>query len=259
MPVRSYAAPAQYKSEDLGIQAHGTFRRDGKEHAHILPLEHQFLNLLEPARGYLRDYLATCPAVTLHRDFHHLNSSQAFAFNLFFRSLHRAARNRARCFARSGRRASLALGNRKRYRIPLRGQMWTVKLSESQFGSAIPNKHHSKKREEIYLSRLQGCVEPKILLPEAFFANYQLLRNLWHIACADRSFLVFLLPRANAALWDQVQAFHLRVRASLVARVSVIAIEDVLSRIAVDPICPEDLKKYVQALKRKYVPYSSQI
>jgi len=75
-----------YKTARLGVSEAGVYVHNGREvrHVHILPKELRWLNILEPIRAEVREYLEKCPAVKLHKYFHHLNSSQAFALNLFF-------------------------------------------------------------------------------------------------------------------------------------------------------------------------------
>ena len=77
---------ARYKTDVLGIVGNGTFRWRGEDipYDHILPHEQGWSNVLDAARVLAQRYLPSHPEVLLHRDFHHLNSSQAFAFNLFF-------------------------------------------------------------------------------------------------------------------------------------------------------------------------------
>jgi hypothetical protein len=71
-----------YARKRLGVFEQGTWQ--GRAYAHILPYRLRFLNFLESTRSELQDYLVTHPSITLHKYFHHLNSSQAFALNLFF-------------------------------------------------------------------------------------------------------------------------------------------------------------------------------
>ena len=75
-----------YKRNRLGIKIRGEFRYKGKNisTAHVLPPELKWLNILEPIRSEVRDYLRRHPDIRLHKYFHHLNSSQAFALNLFY-------------------------------------------------------------------------------------------------------------------------------------------------------------------------------
>src|SRR5712692_4555874 len=89
--MRSYQEQLQrhlvaYKRDRLGITQSGTFHYHGKDvvRDHILPRELRWLNVLEPVRAEVRAYVGATPTVRLHRFFHHLSSSQAFALNLFY-------------------------------------------------------------------------------------------------------------------------------------------------------------------------------
>src|SRR5512142_482566 len=77
---------ANYKASRLGIEQPGTFRHGGKElqYGHILPAELRWLNILEQHRAEIKRYVDARPQIKLHKFFHHLNSSQAFALNAFF-------------------------------------------------------------------------------------------------------------------------------------------------------------------------------
>jgi hypothetical protein len=76
---------AEFKRFHLGIAEPGLFRFRGRnlEYHHILPAAHALANLLLEAEPAAKAFLAANPRKR-HRYFHHLNSSQAFAFNLFF-------------------------------------------------------------------------------------------------------------------------------------------------------------------------------
>ncbi len=81
---RMKAHLAAYKRHSLGVSEDGVWAKTGNSYPHILPTDRQQLNILEPFR---HEFWAYCeahkPAIRLHRDFHHLNSSQALTFNLF--------------------------------------------------------------------------------------------------------------------------------------------------------------------------------
>lgn len=72
-----------YKVDCLKVSGKGIWRKNGKERAHILPFENLRLNILEPFREQFWRYFATS-GIKLHSDFHHLTSSQAMCFNLFY-------------------------------------------------------------------------------------------------------------------------------------------------------------------------------
>ena len=79
---------ATYKATRLGVKEAGTFVHNGRElhYAHILPKDLRWLNVLEPIRAEVREYIELHRDLKLHKYFHHLNSSQAFAFSVGLRS-----------------------------------------------------------------------------------------------------------------------------------------------------------------------------
>ncbi len=76
----------QYKHDRLGVKEAGIYLHQGREIrcGHILPKDLKWLNLMESHRSEIRTYLDAHKDVKLHKYFHHLNSSQAFALNLFY-------------------------------------------------------------------------------------------------------------------------------------------------------------------------------
>jgi hypothetical protein len=254
---------------ELGSVARGTFTHRGieREYDHILPRSEQWSNLIEPARAYARRYLATHPGVALHTYFRHLNSSQAFTFNLFLPFF---------CGESIGSSALLrALGqwgevtNWEFETVPVPGEdtnvdvLWDssigprtyceVKLSEADFGTAANDEAHNDKLRSIYSKSLIGQVDAILLEPTTFFDHYQLLRNLWQIVGSQDARLIFLLPRANKRIWKDATLFKLRVAQSLRERVTVVAIEDVILGLCEDNRCPDSLKQHAQLLRAKYI------
>jgi hypothetical protein len=206
--------------------------------------------------------------VTLHRYFHHLNSSQAFTFNLFLPFLYYGTKGSSallRALGQSGDTIAWELE-----RVPVPGEdtnidvFWhsstgirtfcEVKLSEADFGTAPDDKAHQDKLKAVYLNALAGRVDAAMLEPATFFAHYQLLRNLWHIAECEDARLIFLIPRANKKIWNDATSFKLRVAEPLRERVAVIAIEEVILSLCEDIRCPDSLRQYAQMLRIKYIP-----
>ena len=64
------------------------------------------------------------------------------------------------------------------------------------------------------------------------FYDYQFYRNLWQIADSSDSRLLILLPRANTGLWHLLDRLLTLVTPKTCSRVSAIAIEDVIGRLA---------------------------
>ncbi len=259
---------AEYKRSHLGINEPGIFRYRGNDlqRDHILPLAEERRNLLDEAELYARAFLAE-NRLKRHRYFHHLNSSQAFAFNLFFPYFYggqNAAAALLRAFGQQGvfvecePEAVPALDEGSN--IDMR---WTtddksttfceVKLSETDFGKAVDDDRHRDKLQKCYAPILAAHLEPSRMERQIFFEAYQFNRNVWHMVRSDQNRLVFLLPRANTVLWSLLQNLLLGVVPSTRKRIDVVAIEDVLNKLSADDRCPTALREYSNKLKRKYI------
>jgi len=259
---------AVYKRQSLGITEPGIFRYRGREllYHHILPVAHASSNLLEEARTAANEFLAAHPGKR-HRHFHHLNSSQAFAFNLFFpffSNKPEVARALLRALGQQG-----ILDTWEPEAIPIRDEksnidvLWRttdgvqtfceVKLSEADFGKAVDDSRHRAKLVDIYGPVLGAHLESGRLAGPAFFRAYQFNRNVWHMVSSDRSRLIFLLPRSNAGLWAQLQELLLGVVPRTRSRISAVAIEDVIGTLTSDQQCPTALREYTRRLAEKYL------
>ena len=258
---------AEYKANRLGIREAGIYRKTGRAYQHLLPSNLRYLNLLESIRAEFRDYLRHNPAVRLHPDFHHLNSSQALAFNLFYPFLSaggEAARLMAQALgpggdvrewhfeyvpdAEEGTNVDVAWQNSD--------GTWAfceVKLSESEFGSAKPDQRHEKKFHEIYSPRLHGLVDERLLEFNEFCRHYQLLRNISLLATHPDSHVVFLIPEQNGALSPALNAVLGSLAASVRHRVHVAYLEKVLVSIKNHSTLNPELKLYAAQLEEKYV------
>jgi hypothetical protein len=210
---------ATYKRQSLGVHEDGVWSRNNKPYPHILPTEKAEFNLVSGVRAVWAANPKTA-RVKRHRDFHHLNSSQAFAINLFFPLLHdrdvhasllRALGVTARViedwnFEVIVDRAELTnfdlvlqLEGRRRVFIE-------VKLTESDFGAVSDSDTQRRRREVIYLPRLAAKVSASALEIPHFFKMYQLLRNASY-AVADRDQVMFIVPRQNRAVASAVVRF----------------------------------------------------
>lgn len=258
---------ADYKTSRLGVKENGTYIHKGKErrYAHILPKRLQWLNILEPIRSEVRDYLKHHPNVKLHRYFHHLNSSQAFALNLFFPYFEQGAPLMLlRAMGMPGEFSDWRMENiaeaSEGTNVDI---MWfdsegkktfcEVKLSEQEFGVAKNDFRHRQKLEEVYSPVLTGQCAPDLLVPSEFFAHYQLLRNVWLAAREPNSSVVFLAPRTNFAIWSQLERFRTKLHDPLKQRVHAIAVEDVLVALTSSKHNPPHLRWYATLLQEKYL------
>ncbi len=194
-------------------------------------------------------YLASQPEVTLHRYFHHLNSSQAMCLNLLAPALFHSS-----IWARLGSQIDAGIdltqesaafekvldpseGTNFDCYCRRRGAgvvYFEFKLAEEAYGSAVRDLRHLAKLQHIYRPRLKGRVPDLVLEPEWFFRHYQLLRNLSYVA-DSRDRLVLVLPRAHTSLMMQVDRFLNTIGPTLRGQVQVIAMEDLASALLDDP------------------------
>jgi hypothetical protein len=259
-----------YKRDVLGLTEPGVFRYRGRDVLvdHILRVDSSWLNLVEPSRTMVQKYCKAHPGFRRHRYFHHLNSSQAFALNLFFPFFEGGSPSASALLRALGQ--GRALLNWEPEAMPDEREgtnidaTWDttdqcrticeVKLSERDFGKARHDARHLWKLRTIYKPVLRAHVDPALLRPEEFFKSYQILRNVWHMVQVESGQLLFLLPRENRKLWPLLDATLGRVQLKTRKRIRALAIEDVLDALCRDVECPADLRAYSVALRRKYVP-----
>jgi hypothetical protein len=258
----------EYKRRHLGISESGVFLsgRGEVKHDHILPLGDADKNVLEEARKATSAFFAAHPNQR-HQYFHHLNSSQAFAFNLFFPYFSSGPDVASALLRALGQERVFAKYVPEAVPVPVEesniDMVWTtedgaqtfceVKLSEADFGKAADDIQHKTKLEETYGPILKLHLEPSRLERAAFFDAYQFNRNVWHMVRSDNNRLIFLLPRANTVLWSRLHKLLLGVVPLTQQRISVVAIEDVIDKLSADDGCPKELREYANKLKEKYV------
>jgi hypothetical protein len=256
---------AEYKRSLLGISDPGVFYYRGRDvqRDHILPLAKSSMNLLEEAKAFFEVY----PKIKRHRYFHHLNSSQAFAFNLFFPYFSGEFGSSSALLRAFDCEATFSGWEPEAIPDPNEGSnidicWWTkdgvktlceVKLSETDFGKATDDKRHRDKLIGTYQQRLASHLEHGRLEPKAFFDAYQFNRNVWHMVRDERSRLIFLLPRANTVLWERLKQLLGGVVPPTRQRISAVAVESLISKLCADELCPSETRKYANELKRKYV------
>lgn len=254
-----------YAKRRLGVFEKGTY--DGRPYSHVLPYRQRYLNFLESVRAELQDHLHNNPSIKLHRYFHHLNSSQAFALNLFY-PYFAAGSNAARAL-------SVALGidsnvadwefegvpDEKEgtnvdvmWRTPAGASIFCeVKLSEAGFGTAKNDDRHKRKLAEIYNLRLKALVSENLLQERVFFENYQLLRNIALLADDPRHQFVIVAPRENETFHPPLQKVLASVEPAVRERIVVAYVEDCLANLQENPSLSPDLRVYAERMQEKYV------
>lgn len=256
---------AEYKRSELGVSVDGLWHHKNKPFAHFLPEEQRELNILPRIRTDFWTFAASA-GIRLERDFHHLTSLQAFAFNLFFPFRGVGAEARAALTKALG--LSGVLVTDVRFDVVLDGDeqpvfdavldldkgsaVVAVKLTEDAFGPGKTDSAHPHKRGAEYRRRLRGKVGISALGDDMFWDHYQLLRNISYASpSAPRSVILFI-PRANAELTASTQRF-LRVWLEGEYRpwVRIVFLEDFLQALRDLPGLPE-IEAHVRDVEAKY-------
>jgi hypothetical protein len=265
----------QYKREVLGVFEDGTWSYRGRRisYPHILPVAQQRLNVLGGVREefwayWQRQGRAEPRPAKLHRNFAHLTSSQALAFNIFYPFLGSSHADPDALLAALGIEpepvrawrfeevldveegtnfdVSIVLSSGRRILVE-------VKLTETEFGVCRDDQRHRDKLDGIYLRRLAGKVNPETVEPAAFFSRYQILRNISY-ASVDTE-VVFLFPRQNEALSGGSTFIGKAVLAPYRHQVRTVHLEDLLARLTGSSV-GQGLKQDLAELTCKYLPTS---
>lgn len=262
---------SDYRKTHLGIDEEGIFFHDGLAHrkGHILPVGSERRNLLEPYGDSF--FLSEHSQAKRHQFFHHLNSSQALCFNLFFPLL---AEGELALLAHSLRltihppfeatfekESELEVAQRRtsfdfHIRSPEGREVFVeVKYTEEGFASARDDEEHRAKFLNTYIPLLQqNDYLTNECKDQAFFLrNYQILRNLVHIT--PESEVRFLIPRANIKV--ALQAEYAReqfLTESGRNKFRIIYLEDLVTEL-IDACRGRPLNGYYESFREKYLEY----
>lgn len=225
------------------------------------------LNILEPMRSVFGDYLAANPDLKLHKDFAHLNSSQAACINLFLPLLTGtlgAIQNPQGLLPFS----AASIDSYQFEYVPnkiegtnfdfwvrtkdSREYFFEFKLTESEFGRAKNDTPHQQKLNNIYIPMLAGKVDPAMLVPDRFFSHYQLLRNIAYVDSGLSASVVFLVPRANERLTKPLAEMDGWLSPATRPLVSVLYLEDIVSQMRQST--SSGMSAYFDAFAEKYLP-----
>ena len=251
---------AAYRLNELHVRDTGSWGSPPRAYGHILPPGVKEKNIVAAHRERFWKVQAG-QHWTLHQYFHHLSSSQALAFNLFFAGYPQLPKT----FAAFRRVLQLDLatpyavnfevvlddaennndGENTNIDVLLtdadgRRTIIEIKLTEGSFGRAKNDQRHLKKLRKVYYPRLTGRVTDECLEPKTFFKDYQLFRNVAQIRRGSSDRVVFLIPRKRARLWQHATEWSLSPRLGVLRQqVAVIAIEDVIEALREDSSSPE--------------------
>lgn len=168
-------------------------------------------NILEQYRdNYFNSKFNVGPeAIKKHIYFHHLNSSQAMCINFFYpliveNHLHllteflgfknEKIEKQTAVFEKDSPIDSVGGHRPSNFDFYFKTEsgkefFFEIKYTEGEFGKAKNDQDHSSKYEAIYKDNMQP-INKAYTTKEAFFNNYQIIRNLIHIG--DNSYVVLI-------------------------------------------------------------------
>jgi hypothetical protein len=264
-----------YKERELGVVESGIWEgpKGPVPRSHILPSDKLSLNVLPSIRESFWNWWENRPSASgrdqLHIYFAHLTSSQALAANLFYPWLAGGAKAQSYLLSALGLPDDEkviawdleALPDPKEGTnvdcfiecVSKRRVLVEAKFTEIEFAPGKSNERRLKKLRETYAPRLKAIVKPEALDDEAFFKNYQLLRNLSFVT-AD-SYVRFVVPKANTALQEGLTFLETAVLPQWRANVQVLFLEDLAQSLkTVAPLVSPGLASAVKEFEVKYLP-----
>jgi hypothetical protein len=260
---------AVYKRKVLSGTVDGTRTHDGeaRPHAHVLPRQNFQVNILPGIREpFWQWFEAQAPKLELHESFHHLDSTQAMAFNLFFPFL-KEGRVDPRLLNVLGIKSGEYEGHFEKVLDPAEktnfdfymeansGEriFFELKLSEDGFGACADDEPHRDKLEHHYRPHLKDHVDAKWLEPAKFFGNYQVMRNLSYLGRYPDSGMAFIFPKANECLKEAEEELKHIVSKTLAPRVAILYLEYLVERILEATADDATLHEHFLAFRNKYI------
>lgn len=261
---------AEYKARELAGIAEAEGARTGELSSapYVLPHEHRKANILPSIHDrFWAEFDAQTPPVALDPDFHHLDSGQAMAFNLFFPFVHAggvdprllralgiaAKDDYVASFCKvpdpdDDTRSDFYMEAR-----PGRLIFFDVKLSQDDLGRRSGDEALSPELAPEYEALLREHVDAKWLEPANLAANEQMMRKLSWLCRHPDSGLVFIFPRANERLMESEERLKHIVSKSLAPRIAILYLEYLVERILRLVEGDQALREHFLHFRAKYV------
>ncbi len=266
---------AEYKRTRLEVMEDGVWGRNQSPYPHILPKDRFRLNIIERFRDdFWQDYEAgrLGSRFNLQSDFHHLNSSQALAFNLFYPFIRHDQRYMPELLAllgvpvkpvaqvafekildrREATNFDFCVGHEDGSYVTVE-----VKYSENGFAGHKHGPRYDKRWDQIYRNRAAAVFVPSAATKDQFLEHYQLFRNLVYLDTHPESHVLFIVPTENGAFRDLNVQLDNVLRPEYRDRAVIVGLEtlvDLLLVGAVD-IGSKSLARDVKEFRRKYLEY----
>lgn len=134
--------------------------------------------------------------------------------------------------------------------------LFELKLSENGFATAANDQRHSAKLENIYTPALRGNVDESLLKPKKFFENYQLLRNISYLKATTSDTLVFVFPKRNDKLVQQVNEILRSCNSAIRSKIKVFYLEDLADSLLRNASGEDSvLSAHFHFFKEKYIDF----
>ncbi|WP_042350904.1 PGN_0703 family putative restriction endonuclease [Bacillus massiliigorillae] len=207
---------SNYKVNKVNVLENGIWKANGKQYPHILPINKYELNFLDTYRADLLKHIKD-NNISLHRDFHHLNSSQALCMNFFFPMIVEKQESiLLQALKLSGEYVvsyefekvlSELEGTNFDFYVQLQSGKriyFEIKYTEEAFGKVKKSDWQSEKYltkyQNIYKDMLVGKMRQEINMYEELMKNYQLLRNIAYLDTSKNDLFIIISPRDHTKL-----------------------------------------------------------
>ena len=241
---------SQYKRDVLQISEEGMWANNKIRYPHILPMSMKSRNLID--KDYYDQLIETTinSGNKLHSGFHHLNSSQALAFNLFVPLI--IENKLDLLLAELGIEDSNVDAKfeyiddpieKTNFDFYLEGNahkvFFEIKYTEDRFGSAKRDNKHLAKYNNIYKDELNKICD---ISAEQFFKNYQLWRNIYY---SQKGIVVFVFPRFREDLTKEVES-----------AIKEITQKDMVKVLFIDDLVDVLIKSGNESMKNHYIEFT---
>ena len=201
---------SDYKRNFLGITECGEW--NNRSYSHILPLKNKFENII--GSDYKNEIIEIInnENIELNDHFHHLNSSQALGFNLFFPFCIDQKLEYIHTINNDGYAFEKKLCPKEKtqldFLLKANRQKWYVEIKYSEPTSKITNKINDdywvKKYNTYYKYDLYKYFKINVEIYD-FYSYYQIFRNLLY-GCKDNYLNIFVFPKSRLD-WSETIKF----------------------------------------------------
>jgi hypothetical protein len=247
---------AEYKKKVLNISANGTWKKNNQQYDHILPESLKEKNILNSAYHKMIIDEIINNDIKLHSDFHHLNSSQALCFNLFypilFENIFSALFNRQNEIVEKyifeyieniHENTNFDLyvkTNKKQY-------YFEIKYTENEFGKAKNDVKHIQKYDDIYKEKL---VVFNNVTMKTFFQYYQIFRNIIY----NNGYNIFVFPQKRTDLMNAItEVIKKHCTKEQQEYIIILSIEEIVNKILNNKGNNEKLIDHYTSFMKKYI------